>query len=220
MPTSEPSSARSRNGASRPRLPAGGRLDLLAALEMQRRLRLRSAATLRDSVQTRRRSAGAARQRRGPVGGRAARSRRASVRPPAGTGRWRARQGAEVCAAAEPLPEVAGQRADVRAGAAFHLETAVGRSGSLRPTPRARAADRDRVRRQLRRRPLPGQLVGAPSADLERAVGRRPLLDYGRGSRPGPPRRPRASGAGPLPGTSSPSRSSVSDVAPKQTVAR
>ena len=80
--------------------------------------------------------------------------------------------------------------------------------------------DRDLARRQFDGLAGTGHRVRAATADLDRAVGRRPLRD--RAGQPGECRLDRrlASGPGPSAGVSSPSRSSVVDDAPKQTVAR
>ena len=68
--------------------------------------------------------------------------------------------------------------------------------------------------------PGPGHRVGPAAGDLDRAVGGRPLLDRRRGSAASAASTAARVGGGPATGVSSPSRSSVVDDAPKQTVAR
>ena len=85
---------------------------------------------------------------------------------------------------------------------------------------RSSALDHDVARRQLDGLARARHLVGAPAADLDRPSTPAGAGAARRGTPRAPPRRPRAIGAGPSTGVSSPSRSSVVDVAPKQTVAR
>ena len=99
--------------------------------------------------------------------------------------------------------------------------TAIGRSGSLPSQRRERGlVDRDLPLGELDGLAGAGHRVGAPAADLDRRVGRRALRDRAGQRRAAPPRPPRGSARARSPGVSSPSRSSVDDEAPKQTVAR
>ena len=88
------------------------------------------------------------------------------------------REGAEVGAAAEPLSEVAGQRPDVRAGAALHVQH---RGGALRvravPLDQLEAVDRHRPRGELERLTLSGHPVGPTPPDLHGTERGRALVD-------------------------------------------
>ena len=88
------------------------------------------------------------------------------------------RQGAQIGAAAQPLPEVAGQRPDVRAGPALDLQD---RGGAFLvravPFDQFESVDLDRPRRELEWLTLSGQLIGPPPAHLHGTERRRALLD-------------------------------------------
>ena len=104
------------------------------------------------------------------------------------------RERAEVGAAAKPLPEVAGQRPDVRAGAALHVQHRSGAVGVRAvPLDQLQAVDRHRPRGELEQLTLSGQPVGPAAPDLQRAERRRALLDRSPEAAQAPPRRPRAS---------------------------
>ena len=80
--------------------------------------------------------------------------------------------------------------------------------------------DRDLALGELDGLAGPRHRVGPSAADLDRAVGGRSLRRWRRGTPASAASTAARVGAGPSDGVSSPSRSSVVDEAPKQTVAR
>ena len=150
-----------------------------------------------------------------PRGGRGADhvERRASSRR---NGPLAVRQGAEVGAAAEPLPEVARQRADVRAGAAATSRTPRAGPGRCRPSStRSSGMDRHGPRGELAAVAGARQLVGAPAAHVDRRVGRAaPVRSCPRNAGQGGRDR-LAVGRRAAPGVISPSMSSVVERRPE-----
>ena len=126
-------------------------------------------------------------------------------------------QRANMAETAQSAAEIAGERADIGALAAFGLEHGV---VGVRASDELEPVDLDRARREFDRLAVAGEIVGALALDLDGGKARRHLLDRAGEARAAAARIASALGRVSLVAVTRPSASSVSRSSPQRTVKR